>query len=241
MNLVVDIGNTRIKFAIFENRKLVIDEKIESGIFLTKVKELFEAFPKIDNAIISSVKKLDKEADVLSLFCKVHVLSHTSKTPFKNSYATPNTLGVDRIALVTTAFYDYQRKNVLIIDAGTCITYDVINNYGEYLGGAISPGLLMRYNAMHNQTDGLPLLRPNELLDFVGNTTESSMHSGVVNGTTQEVDGVIEQYNQRFKDLTVILTGGDAHFFAKRLKNSIFANSKFLLEGLNYLLEYNKS
>jgi type III pantothenate kinase len=94
---------------------------------------------------------------------------------------------------------------------------------------------------MHNQTDGLPLLRPNELLDFVGNTTESSMHSGVVNGTTQEVDGVIEQYNQRFKDLTVILTGGDAHFFAKRLKNSIFANSKFLLEGLNYLLEYNKS
>ena len=241
MNLVVDIGNTRIKFAIFENRKLVIDEKIESGIFLTKVKELFEAFPKIDNAIISSVKKLDKEADVLSLFCKVHVLSHTSKTPFKNSYATPNTLGVDRIALVTTAFYDYQRKNVLIIDAGTCITYDVINNYGEYLGGAISPGLLMRYNAMHNQTDGLPLLRPNELLDFVGNTTESSMHSGVVNGTTQEVDGVIEQYNQRFKDLTVILTGGDAHFFAKRLKNSIFANSKFLLEGLNYLLEYNKN
>ena len=240
MNLVVDIGNTRIKFAIFDNQKLVIDEKIESGIFLSKVKELFEAFPKIDNAIISSVKKLDKESDILSLFCKVHVLSHTSKTPFKNSYATPDTLGVDRIAIVTAAFYEYPRKNVLIIDAGTCITYDVINDYGEYLGGAISPGLLMRYKAMHNQTDALPLLSPNQLLDFIGNTTESSMHSGVVNGTVQEIDGVIEQYKQRFKDLTVILTGGDTQFLSKRLKNTIFADSKFLLVGLNFLLEYNK-
>lgn len=241
MNLVVDIGNTRIKFAVFENQKLIIDEKIESGIFLSKVKEVFEAFPKIDNAIISSVKKLDKEADVLSLFCRVHVLSHNSEIPFKNSYATPQTLGVDRVALVTAAFYTNPHKNTLIIDAGTCITYDIINDYDEYLGGAISPGLLMRYKAMHNQTDGLPLLLPEELIDFIGNTTESSMHSGAINGTIQEVDGVIEQYKERFKDLTVILTGGDAHFFAKRLKNSIFANSKFLLEGLNYLLEYNKS
>jgi type III pantothenate kinase len=241
MNLVVDIGNTRVKFAVFENQKLVIDEKAESGIFLSKVKELFEAFPKINNAIISSVRKLDKEADVLSLFCKVHVLSHKSKTPFKNSYATPQTLGVDRIALASAGFYTNPRKNTLIIDAGTCITYDIINDYGEYLGGAISPGIAMRYKAMHNQTDGLPLLKPDEVLDYIGNTTESSMHSGVINGTMQEVDGVITQYKQRFKDLTVILTGGDAHFFGKRLKNSIFANSKFLLEGLNYLLEYNKS
>ena len=225
MNLVVDIGNTRVKFAVFENQKLVIDEKAESGIFLSKVKELFEAFPKINNAIISSVRKLDKEADVLSLFCKVHVLSHKSKTPFKNSYATPQTLGVDRIALASAGFYTNPRKNTLIIDAGTCITYDIINDYGEYLGGAISPGIAMRYKAMHNQTDGLPLLKPDEVLDYIGNTTESSMHSGVINGTMQEVDGVITQYKQRFKDLTVILTGGDAHFFGKRLKNSIFAIS----------------
>ncbi|GMN09941.1 type III pantothenate kinase [Croceitalea sp. MTPC9] len=241
MNLVVDIGNTRIKFAIFENKRLVIDEKTESGIFLSKIKELFEAFPKIDNAIISSVKTLDKEVEILSLFCKVHVLSHQSKTPFKNSYASPQTLGVDRIAVVTAAFYNYSRKNALIIDAGTCITYDMVNDYGEYLGGAISPGLTMRYKAMHNQTNGLPLLQPNDIIDFIGNTTESSMHSGVINGLVNEVDGVIDQYKLRFKDLTVILTGGDAHFFGKRLKNSIFANSKFLLEGLNYLLEYNKS
>lgn len=241
MNLIVDIGNTRVKFAIFDKQKLVKIDKVDSGILLSKVKELFKTYPKIENAIISSVKKLDKEVDLISLFCKVHILSHKSKIPFKNSYATPQTLGVDRIALVSAAFYAYPRKNTLIIDSGTCITYDIINDYGEYLGGAISPGLVMRYKAMHAHTDGLPLLKPKALLDYIGNTTENSMHSGVMNGTLQEVDGVIGQYKGHFKDLTVILTGGDAHFFGKRLKNSIFANSKFLFEGLNYLLEYNKS
>ena len=168
-------------------------------------------------------------------------MSNKSKIPFKNKYTTPNTLGVDRIAVATAAFYTNPRRNTLVIDAGTCITYDIINAHGEYLGGAISPGLSMRYSAMHNQTDGLPLLQIEELTDFIGTSTKGSMHSGVINGTIQEVDGVIKQYEEHFKDLTVILTGGDAHFFAKRLKNSIFANSKFLLEGLNYLLEYNKS
>ena len=109
------------------------------------------------------------------------------------------------------------------------------------MGGAISPGLLMRYRALHQQTDGLPLLQPSELVNFIGNSTEDGIHSGVINGIINEVDGVIVEYKTRLKDLTVILTGGDTHFFAKRLKNSIFANSKFLLEGLNYLLEYNKT
>ena len=241
MNLVVDIGNTHIKFAVFNNKQLVIDEKIEPNFYLLKIKELFKAFPGIENAILSSVKDLDKEVEIISLFCKVHVLSYRSKTPFKNSYASSQTLGVDRIAVVAAAFYQYPRQNILIIDMGTCITYDIINDYGEYLGGAISPGLTMRYKSLHNQTEALPLLQPNDIMDIIGNTTKSSIHSGVVNGVIYEVDGVIDEYKQRFKDLTVILTGGDAHFFGKRLKNSIFANSKFLLEGLNYLLEYNKS
>jgi type III pantothenate kinase len=242
MNLVIDIGNTLIKYAVFENRRMVYDQVSESGLFLSKIKELFEHYPKINYAIISSVGKLDKtEKDIVSLFCKVHVLSSASKVPFKNSYATPHTLGVDRLALATAAFYQNPRGNTLAIDAGTCITYDMVNNAGEYVGGAISPGVRMRYKAMHNQTAGLPLLEPEELLDFVGNSTQSCMHSGVINGVACEVDGVIDQYRARYQDLTVILTGGDAHFFAKRLKNTIFANSKFLLEGLNCLLEYNKS
>ncbi|MCL6273841.1 type III pantothenate kinase [Muricauda sp. 2012CJ35-5] len=241
MNLVIDIGNTRIKYAVFENSTLVFDESSDAGMFVSKVKQLFEQYPKINRALIASVGKLEhKEKDIVSLFCKVHVLTHESKVPFKNSYATPNTLGMDRVALATAAFYKNPRRNTLVIDAGTCITYDMINDAGEYVGGAISPGIRMRYKAMNNQTAALPSLEPEELMDFIGNTTESSMHSGVINGVLQEIDGVIDQYRSRFEHLTVILTGGDFHFFANKLKNTIFANSKFLLEGLNYLLEYNK-
>ena len=241
MNLVIDIGNTLVKYAVFENGKIIYDQTSESGLFLSKVKELFERYPKISDAIISSVGKLDhKERDIVALFCKVHVLSSASKVPFKNSYATPQTLGVDRLALATAAFYQNPKGNTLVIDAGTCITYDMVNNIGEYVGGAISPGVRMRYRAMHDQTAGLPMLEPEEILDFIGNSTHACMHSGVINGVACEVDGIIDQYRSRFQHLTVILTGGDSHFFAKRLKNTIFANSKFLLEGLNGLLEYNK-
>jgi type III pantothenate kinase len=190
---------------------------------------------------VSSVGNLDPRVHaVLAVFSDVHQLGPSSKTPFKNSYATPHTLGVDRIALATAAFYHNPKGNTLVIDAGTCITYDMLNDYGEYLGGAISPGLYMRYKALHEQTSKLPLLEPTDLVDFIGNSTESSIHSGVVNGMCQEIDGVIDQYKSRFTDLTVILTGGDALFLSKRLKNTIFADSKFLLTGLNYLLEYNK-
>jgi len=242
VNLVIDIGNSFTKYAIFDNRQLVYFDTSESAIFVTQIKQLFEAYPKIQRAMISAVGPLqNKEKEIMALFCKVHVLSHASKVPFKNSYASPSTLGMDRIALATSAFYQYPRKNVLVIDMGTCVTYDFVNDAGEYRGGAISPGLNMRYRAMHLQTDKLPLLQPEELLDFVGNSTASSMHSGVINGLTLELDGAISQYHARFQDLTVILTGGDSQFFVKRLKNSIFANSKFLVEGLNYLLEYNKS
>lgn len=241
MNLVIDIGNTLVKFAVFDRNQILVDQSFESGLFLTRIKELFEQYPKINYAILSSVGDLQKkEGEIVSLFCRVHILTHKSKTPFKNSYASPQTLGVDRMALATAAFYHNQRGNTLVIDAGTCITYDMVNDYGEYLGGAISPGVQMRYKALHGQTARLPLLKPSEIIDFIGNSTERGMHSGIINGVAQEVDGIIEQYQKRFKDLTVILTGGEAHFFVKRLKNTIFANSKFLLEGLNYLLEYNK-
>ena len=159
--------------------------------------------------------------------------------PFKNLYKTPKTLGLDRIALIAAAASQYRAKNILVIDAGTCITYDFINSKNEYLGGAISPGLTIRYEALHNLTAKLPLLKPKDLDVFIGNTTETSIHSGVINGVINEIDGVIKQYQSSNKDLTVILTGGDTNFLAKRLKSSIFANSNFLLEGLNHLLKIN--
>ncbi len=241
MNLVVDVGNTFIKFAVFKKNDLLFDEYFKASFYLEKVKSIFETFPTITHAVISSVGKLDKKAfEVLSLFCQVHAASQNSKVPFKNSYATPQTLGIDRIALATGAFYYNQGGNTLVIDAGTCITYDIMNDSNEYLGGAISPGIAMRYKAMHGQTAKLPLLEKEVPIDFIGNATNSCMHSGVVHGVEHEINGVIAQYILRFEDLTVILTGGDAHFLSKRLKNTIFADSKFLLKGLNYLLEYNK-
>ncbi|MFS4494357.1 type III pantothenate kinase [Maribacter sp. 2308TA10-17] len=241
MNLIIDAGNTSVKLAVFDKMNLLFDDSIESEKFIGKVKEIFNSYPNISWAIVSAVSNLNQKAiAALSVFCQVHVLDHSSKVPFKNSYATPNTLGVDRIALATAAFYFNPKGNTLVIDAGTCVTYDMINDYGEYLGGSISPGMHMRYEALHNQTAKLPLLELDDPLDLIGNSTNSSIHSGVVNGILEEIDGVIDRYQSRFEDLTVILTGGDAQFLSKRLKNTIFADSKFLLKGLNNLLEYNK-
>lgn len=241
MNLIVDVGNTATKLAVFRGHKLVYDLVLGQKALIEGVKEVFDRYPDIRRAMVSAVGAFDSnELTALSIFCTVHVLDHTTRIPFKNSYATPGSLGVDRIALATAAFYHNAHANTLVIDAGTCITYDMVNDYGEYLGGGISPGIQMRYRAMHEQTSRLPLLEKEMPIDLIGNSTENSMHSGVVNGACAEIDGLIDQYKSRFSDLTVILTGGDSQFLSKRLKNTIFADSKFLLRGLNYLLEYNK-
>jgi type III pantothenate kinase len=241
MNLIIDAGNTSVKLAVFDKTDMLFNVATESKKFIEKVKDVFKSYPNVTWAIVSTVGNLNKyDITALSVFCSVHVLDYRSKIPFKNSYATPHTLGVDRIALATGAFYHNPKANTLVIDAGTCITYDMVNDYGEYLGGSISPGIHMRYEALHNQTAKLPLLELDDPLDLIGNSTETSIHSGVIHGILAEIDGVINQYQSRFEHLTVILTGGDAHFLSKRLKNTIFADYKFLLMGLNYLLEYNK-
>ena len=241
MNLIIDAGNTYVKYAVFDSEDIIFHKETKLADVVLTVKEVCDLYPKIEWAILSSVNSLDpKVVALLSIYCKLHQLSPKSKTPFKNSYATPQTLGADRIALATAAFYHNHLGNTLVIDAGTCVTYDMVNDYGEYLGGAISPGLQMRYKALHQQTARLPLLKPEEIPDFIGNATENSIHSGVINGLCHEIDGFINRYKSRFTDLTVILTGGDAQFLSKRLKNTIFADSNFLLSGLNYLLEYNK-
>ncbi|HDZ05060.1 hypothetical protein LCGC14_0081220 [marine sediment metagenome] len=241
MNLIIDAGNTNVKIAIFKKSEIIHLETVVVDLFVEAVKKIFKDYPIIKSSIVSSVGSLSKEQmKVVAVFCDLHELSNASKVPFKNSYASPQTLGVDRLALATAAYYFNSHQNNLVIDAGTCVTYDMLNDFDEYLGGAISPGVQMRYNAMHQQTAKLPLLEKKELLDYIGNTTENCLHSGVINGITLEIDGVIDLYRARFENLTVILTGGDTLFLSKRLKNTIFADSKFLLKGLNYLLEYNK-
>lgn len=239
MLLAIDIGNTRIKGAVFEN-----DTVIESFVFSKnelekKLENILKNFPKVTHLVVASVGNLEKE-DFLKIDkrLKIDFISHEDHFPFENLYATPKTLGIDRMVLASGATLQFQNQNRLVIDAGTCITYDFINDKNQYLGGAISPGLRLRYESLHNFTAKLPLLTVENPENFIGNSTSESIHSGVVNGVINEIDGFINEYKQIYPKFTIILTGGDSDFLAKRLKNTIFANSNFLLESLNHLFQY---
>lgn len=242
MNLVIDAGNTLIKTAVFMGNEILSESKFNHEFFLREVEKIFNSYPDIDSSIISSVSCLSrKDIKALSIFCKVHELSSESKIPFINLYETPKTLGVDRIALITAAYYECKNKNVLIIDSGSCITYDFLSEDAKYYGGAISPGIYMRFRALNTFTANLPLIETTELTDFIGNSTQNSIVSGIINGIIHEIEGTIRQYSERFTDLTIILTGGDSDFLSKRLKSIIFVNSNFLFKGLNHILELNKN
>jgi type III pantothenate kinase len=239
MNLIIDVGNTRVKAAVFEKDRVVEIVVFSKKEFLSEIKKILKKYI-ISNGIMSNVAfvsnlELKKLQDLLQII----VISSKTKVPFKNLYKTPKTLGVDRIALVAGAVSQFSNKNVLLIDAGTCITFDFVNSNNEYLGGAISPGIKMRFNSLNKFTANLPLLEKKEISNFIGASTSESINSGVVNGIIQEIDGIINQYKKKYLDLTVVLTGGDTNFLALQLKSSIFANQNFLLEGLNEILIFN--
>ncbi len=241
MNLIIDVGNSLVKLGVFHEGKLQTKKTSIKKDFLFSLSEISEAYPSIKQCIVSAVANLSEhQLSKLQEKYPVSVLNHETKVPFQNSYATPKTLGMDRIALVSAAASQYPDKNVLVIDAGTCITYDFLNSKNHYLGGAISPGLEMRYKSLHTFTDKLPLLDASVPKEITGNSTALSIHSGIVNGMVYEIDGFCSTYQAEYNDLTIILTGGDLHFLRDSLKSNIFANSNFLLEGLNFILEYNK-
>jgi len=242
MNLIIDIGNTKVKLAVFQGDKIIYKSSGDLEFILRDCMDLKKEFKTIEKAIVCSVGKL-KETDLIELkkIFNVLILDSNTLLPFKNEYKTPATLGVDRLALVSASLKRFPNRNVLIIDAGTCITYDFITTENRYLGGAISPGIRLRYRSLNNLTANLPLLDTKAPEHIIGNSSIESIHSGVINGVLMEIKGVTQQYDEKFEDLTVILTGGDADFLSKRLKSSIFANSNFLLEGLNFILEFNSN
>ncbi|MBU3821041.1 type III pantothenate kinase [Flavobacteriaceae bacterium XHP0103] len=240
MNLIIDVGNSFVKLAIFKGDELLFKKVVELNVLVKHIDILRREYTAIGNAIIASVGKLkQKDLVYIKAYFNVVVLHADTKLPFNNSYKTPSTLGVDRMALVAAAVKQFKNEDVLIIDAGTCITYDFINAKNNYLGGAISPGIDMRYKSLNNLTANLPLLEKELPEGIIGTTTKDSMHSGVINGVVYEIDGVIAEYQRKYSHLTVILTGGDGNFLSKQLKSTIFANSNFLLEGLNYILQFN--
>jgi len=241
MYLIIDIGNTRIKAAIFEADDMIELIHFYSDDFKIIIQEIAEKY-NIEKAIISSVGRLSEPMNKLfnSLFNSIS-LTHKTPIPFTNKYATPASLGVDRIALSAAAVTQFPEKNVLIIDAGTCITYDFVTSKKDYLGGAIAPGVKIRYRSLRDYTSNLPLLTKEVPNHFIGNSTPTSIHSGVVNGVCREIDGIISQYLGTYKKLTVVLTGGDAEFLSGQLKNSIFVRPFFLLEGLYTILKFNSN
>ncbi len=239
MILAIDIGNSRIKAAVFEEYNF-----LDVFIFLKKdlqinLQNILITHPKIKNIVVSAVSDLEKESfSSFEKSVKIHFVSHKDKFPFQNQYATPETLGIDRMVLAAGATLQFPKQNRLVIDAGTCITYDYIDENDNYLGGAISPGLQLRYQSLHDYTAKLPLLSLNAPENRIGTSTLESIHSGVVNGLAFEIDGFIDAYKEKYSNFIIILTGGDTEFLANRLKNTIFANSNFLLESLNQTFQY---
>lgn len=238
MNLVIDIGNTRAKAALFKGNNL-----FEHKVYNTGADILLDTsfINQAKNAIIGSVvDELDSFYEALSSIIPSLIFSSQTQIPLTNQYQSASTLGSDRLSASIGAYYLYPNANVLVIDAGTCIKYNFTNSKNHYLGGAISPGIQMKFNALHHFTSKLPLVEPDfSYAELIGTTTKNSILSGVLIGSVSEIDGIINDYKSHFPNLICVLTGGDSEFLAKRLKNSIFAHQNLVLKGLNDILNYN--
>jgi type III pantothenate kinase len=237
MNLAIDIGNSRAKTGLFVNGKLVKDGVYDSFTQGT-LKLIFKENPGIVNSILCSVTNYPVAIkSFLSSHSHFVELSPETSVPVKIAYKTPKTLGMDRLAAVCGANALYQRKNVLVVNAGTCVTFDFVDNKNTYRGGSISPGLDMRYKALHTFTSRLPLIEPDmKFKKLIGANTEESIKSGVQMGIASEVEGIIRKYQSEYKDLTIILTGGSMPWLLKSLKIKIKAEPFLVLTGLNVIL-----
>ena len=238
MKLIIDIGNTSTKLALFDGKEVVRHSNIDEWELL-KVKS-FISSAVISSAIISSVKEINAEILSFSSYYNTVILSDQTVVPIINKYKTPDTLGKDRLAGVIGAIFLYPKKDILVFDAGTCLTIDFVNAQKEYIGGRISPGIKMRFKALHTFTDQLPLVHQENTDSYIGDDTDSSIVSGVQQGILSEVKSIISEYKLKNPDTIAVVTGGDYLFFEKELKNSIFANPNLVLIGLNEILDYNE-
>lgn len=236
--ICLDIGNTRMKAGVFQTGsepEYYTFNHYNIGTFQT----LLEKFPE-GRFVLSSTAILTEDVEhYLRQTPDFLAVSNESLLPFKNLYGTPHTLGIDRIALAAGAISLYPGQNCLIIDAGTCITLDFINQQGEYLGGSIHPGIEMRLKALHNFTGKLPLVDNNWKEGLIGDTTINCIKIGAITGAVKEIEHFILEYQEMFSDIVVILTGGDSEVFFYKLKNEIFAHPNLVLVGLQKIALYN--
>lgn len=243
MNLIIDVGNFKTKIAVFEDDKLLDLLAIEDAA-IDSIQQFINKYNP-NRSILSSVAVIDQGViKLLEQSTEFTLLKADIPLPLNNKYGTPATLGTDRLSAVTGAYTLFKDQNVLIVNGGTCVTYDLLTAEKEYLGGAISPGLVMRFSALNTFTDKLPLISfDNDFNNLVGTSTKESILSGVQNGLVAEIEGIIGRYQKQFENLAVVLCGGDSNFFDSRLKNSIFAPTvhwqpNLVLIGLNAILNY---
>ena len=239
MNLCIDQGNTRTKIGVFD-QDILIEFAAYEEFGENEISLLFNKFT-INASILSSVRQDNKQIiDYLKAISNVFIeLSHNTSIPIENTYETPDTLGRDRLAAVVGAAFLKQGSDILVIDAGTAITYDFIDSNAVYHGGNIAPGLNMRLRAMHDFTQKLPLVEPVIDTPFLGKNTQSALVSGALNGIVYEIEGYINHLKIKYPQLLVFLTGGSNFYFISKLKNAIFAERNLVLIGLNRILQYN--
>lgn len=231
----IDIGNTAIKAGVFENGALQNVFRFEDTDGL---KLWSENLPSNMPVIISSVTN-DDLGSFYQYFSNLIVLDFKTKVPVVKKYETPETLGNDRLAAAIGAWVMHPNHSSLVIDAGTAIKYDFVTGDGNYLGGSISPGVEMKFKALHRFTGKLPLIEKNNNFQLTGNSTEQALLSGVMYGTLLEMQGFIDAYSKNNENMQVIMTGGDSSYFADRLKGTIFAEPNLVLKGLFEILKYN--
>jgi type III pantothenate kinase len=238
MNVVVDVGNTTAKVGIFKKHELVEEHRLlregDLKAYLQKTQAsaiLISSVSKNEDSLLQAVAHIPTKI----------ILTHELPLPITNTYATPETLGVDRLAAVCGARQLFPNEACLVIDSGTCITYDIIDAEGKYLGGAIAPGLRMRLRAMHEFTSRLPLAEVKEQIPLIGNSTLTCLQSGALNGMQAEIEGMVARYQEQYPQLKVVVCGGDTHFFENNLKGAIFAVRNLVLIGLNSILIHNVS
>jgi len=238
MNLILDFGNTYKKIAVMLQGEIVY-LTAQTHIDIQTIAEIEKKY-EIKNAILSSVVRdtgeIEQYLEVKHKFLK---LSETTKLPIQNAYKSKNTLGSDRLACAVAAYELFPQKNVLILQLGTCLTSDFITKEGVYLGGSISPGMKMRFQALHHFSAKLPLIEYQNIDFLHGKTTEESILSGVIHGITAECNYIIDCYKERYDNIKIILTGGDTKTFENTIKNRIFALENFVIFGLDAILRYN--
>lgn len=240
MNLIIDIGNTRTKVAVFHRGEVLITIPLDD-FEVSHIELLKQEYDELNNVIVSSVKDYSQEVRTFlqRRFETFIELDENTPLPISNCYQTKETLGKDRIAAVVGAYDLYPNTNILVIDAGTAITYDILTAEGKYLGGNISPGIEMRFKALNHFTGKLPKVECAEQNKLFGTTTEEAIRAGVQNGTVYEADTTISTFKEFYKNLKVIITGGNAEFFDNKLKNSFFVHFNLTSLGLNRILEHN--